>query len=442
VGGPETAALTPPLDRLRRDFSRILRGTLDALSSTSLLRDAHDRGALDVVRGREVFVVAAGKAALPLATAFVETGIARTARGVVAGTNVDTSTLPTAFSSFNAGHPDPDEHSVSAARAALACAAAARAASSTLVCLLSGGASAMLASPVAAVPLADKATGLRRLMNAGVPIEGLNCVRKHLSTIKGGRLGAAAGTSLTLALSDVHSPIQDDPSVIGSGPTMGDPTTFAEAMRWIEQAAVEMPASVLAYLRRGQDGTAEETIKPGDVRLKGATFVVIGNRWTALDAAKQEASRAGYEVVLIDEPTGGEARVAAAGFTASARRAAAIASRPLCVIAAGETTVRVVGDGRGGRNQEFALASTRSVASLGRAALLASVGTDGIDGPTDAAGAIVDSGTLTRAERAGVDWRSSLAANDAYSFFEPLGDLVVLGPTGTNVGDLHVLLIA
>jgi hydroxypyruvate reductase len=260
--------------------------------------------------------------------------------------------------------------------------------------------------------------------------------------IKGGRLGAAAGTSVTLALSDVHAPVEDDPSAIGSGPTVADPTTFADAIRWVEQAAVEMPASVLARLRRGHDGQAEETIKPGDARLKDATFMVIGNRRTALDAAKQEAVRAGYEVIVIEGATGGEARSAAAVFTGTARRAAAAGSRPLCVIAAGETTVHVVGGGRGGRNQEFALAAAQSVASLGRAALLASVGTDGIDGPTDAAGAIVDSSTLARAERAGVDWRASLATNDAYAFFEPLGDLVVLGPTGTNVGDLQVLLIA
>jgi glycerate 2-kinase len=185
-----------------------------------------------------------------------------------------------------------------------------------------------------------------------------------------------------------------------------------------------------------------ETPKPGNSGRPSSVYEVIGNRVTALDAARQAAELFGYTVVVIDTATSGEARDASRLFLARARKIAASADRPLCVLAAGETTVTVRGEGVGGRNQEFALAATPGMASLGRAALLASVGTDGIDGPTDAAGALVDSTTLERSERAGLDWESTLAANDAYHFFQPLGDLIVWGPTGTNVGDLQVLLVA
>ncbi len=173
-----------------------------------------------------------------------------------------------------------------------------------------------------------------------------------------------------------------------------------------------------------------------------AHYDVIGNSRTALEGARRVASSLGYAVNVVGEPTRGEARVASREFVARARQVAAEGVRPLCVLAAGETTVHVTGRGRGGRNQEFALAGTPMLGAIGRAALLVSAGTDGTDGPTDAAGAMVDSSTLERSARAGVDWESRLADNDAYHFFEPLGDLIEWGPTGTNVGDIHALLIA
>ena len=313
-------------------------------------------------------------------------------------------------------------------------------ADSWLVVLLSGGASAMLTMPAAGVTLENKVRAARALLRAGVPIDGLNCVRKHLSDVKGGRLGAAAFRSLTLAISDVHGPIADDPSVIGSGPTVADPTTFADALQ-IVRGLAGVSAEVRDYLERGAHGEVAETIKPDDPRLARAFYEVIGNRGTALSGAARVAEALGYTVGVLEEPTDGEARKAALAFVARARRIAADGPRPLCILAAGETTVAVRGNGRGGRNQEFALAATPLVGSLGRAAVLASAGTDGVDGPTDAAGALVDSSTLQRSQRSGVDWQSSLANNGAYDFFEPLGDLIMWGPTGTNVGDVHVLLI-
>lgn len=369
------------------------------------------------------------------------------ARGIVAGPAISGYCPPATLEMFAAGHPLPDDASVQAADRALHHASAARAtgkgsvAGGVLV-LLSGGASAMLAAPADGLTLEGKVDTTSALLRAGVAIDGLNAVRKHLSKIKGGRLAIAGARTMTLAISDVHGPIEDDPAVIGSGPTVADPSTFADALHVIRASGARVPPTIVAHLERGARGEIEETPKPGDGRLAGSTFEVIANRHTALEAALRAAQARGYVTHTLPAATRGEARDAAQRFVAEAKWLAADGPRPLCVLAAGETTVTVRGGGKGGRNQEFALALVPTVAASGRAAALASAGTDGIDGPTDAAGAIVDSSTLDRASRAGVDWRLALDANDAYHFFEPLGDLLRWGPTGTNVGDLHVFLVA
>jgi glycerate-2-kinase len=264
-------------------------------------------------------------------------------------------------------------------------------------------------------------------------------VRKHLSAIKGGRLAAAAGATVTLAISDVVAPVADDPCVIGSGPTVPDPTTFADALAALDRFALRgrVPPAVVALLERGAGGEVEETIKAGDARLARASFHVIGSRLDALAGARERAAALGYTVVEVPEPIVGEAREAGAWL---ARRAAAAGAPRVCVLAAGETTVRVRGRGRGGRNQELALAAALEGPGTGGGWVLASAGTDGVDGPTDAAGAIVDPTTLARAAAAGLDPRRFLENNDVYRFFEPLGDLIRTGPTGTNVGDVQVVL--
>jgi glycerate 2-kinase len=368
--------------------------------------------------------------------------------GLIAGPRDGSQPLPQRFESFEVSHPFPNQASVAAGLRALELARESVAESGSgsvqggwLVVLLSGGASAMLAAPAPDVTLDDKIATGRALMRAGFAIDDLNCVRKHLSRIKGGRLAATAARTVTLAISDVHRPIPDDPSVIGSGPTVGDPTTFAQALA-IVQAVDDVPAAVRRYLERGARGDAEETVKPDDPRLSLAAYEVIGSRMTAVDGAAAAARARGYTVHVITRPTDGEARDASREFLREARAATAPAGARLCVLAAGETTVTVVGNGVGGRNQEFVLAAVPEMAAFGRPAVLASVGTDGIDGPTDAAGAVVDSTTLERARLAGVDWESTLAGHDAYHFFKPLGDLVVWGPTGTNVGDVQMLLVA
>jgi glycerate-2-kinase len=332
-------------------------------------------------------VVAAGKAAQPMLDAFIAMYGARTRDVVVA----------------RGGHPLPNAESVTAGEAALGVADASRARGELLVVLLSGGASAMLEAPAPGVTLEDLITTTRELLRSGQPIAEMNARRKQVSAIKGGKLAVRAGRSITYAISDVHAPVEDDPAVIGSGPS---------------------------FLLEPVDGVESR-------------FVLAGSRRDAMAGAAAEAERLGYEVHRIDPPTLGEAATAARRFAVSAGAYGAAGPR-IAVISSGETTVRVPPDsrGRGGRNQEFALAAALGLNRLPGDWALASVGTDGIDGPTDAAGAIVDSTTLSRVVAAGLDPNAALAAHDAYPFFERLGDLVVTGPTGTNVGDLQVFLRA
>jgi len=340
---------------------------------------------------------------------------------------------------FAGGHPSPNAASEAAGLRALDLARESSHKDGLLV-LLSGGASALLAAPAPGVTLVEKMQTARLLMEAGAAIHELNCVRKHLSRIKGGGLAAAAGRSLTLALSDVHGPIADDPSVIASGPTVPDPSTFADALDVIRTRGVAPPAAVMSRLERGARGELEETPKPGDARLARCEYILVGNRDTAAQGAQHAAEAMGYRVVYLPAATKGEARDTARAFMSEALRVSAATPGPVCVLASGETTVTVRGQGKGGRNQEFALAVAAGLASNAEAIVLGSAGTDGIDGPTDAAGAVVDRLTLERARAAGLDADAALTRNDAYNFFAPLNDLIRWGPTGTNVGDLHVLL--
>lgn len=384
-----------------------------------------------------MYLVAAGKAAWPMTRAFCATR-ERIAAGVVSGPRDPGFTgVPPRIDDLGGAHPWPDAASERAGRRALEIAAASRR-GGTLVVLLSGGASSMLAVPADGITLEDKAASTRALMDAGTPIDRVNCVRKHLSAIKGGQLAAAAGQVVTLAISDVHGPVEDDPTVIGSGPTVPDPTTFGDAMDVIGQSRARMPSAVIERISRGAAGEIADTPKGGASGL--SAYRVIGTRTLAMEGARARAVDLGYSVHVIAPPTQGEAQVAARLFVESALRAAAHATRPVCVIASGETTVHVRGGGRGGRNQEFALAAV-PLLSDAPAAALGSAGTDGIDGPTDAAGAVADTGTLARAEAMGLSWADALRRNASYDFFAQLEELIMWGPTGTNVGDVHVMMV-
>jgi hydroxypyruvate reductase len=232
--------------------------------------------------------------------------------------------------------------------------------------------------------------------------------------------------------------------VIGSGPTVADPSTFADALAVLDARGGReaYPASVVASLERGAVTGDGESPKPGDPALARARTTIIAGRLDAMRGARREAERLGYRAVVIDEPVVGEARVAAAAHDALVRRAIEGTVAPVCVVSSGETTVTVTGTGLGGRNQEFAVASLRWLERLGRPAVLASAGTDGVDGPTDAAGAVVDSSTLARAlDAAPGPPETALADNASYPYLDALGALVRIGPTGTNVGDVQVVVV-
>jgi glycerate 2-kinase len=309
------------------------------------------------------------------------------------------------------------------------------------VVLLSGGASALMAAPAEGVGLDLKQRTARTMMEAGAAITELNAVRKHLSAVKGGRLAAACpGHTVTLAISDV---VGDDLSVIGSGPGVPDPSTWADVRDALAAFGGEGHAdAVIERAAAGCAGLLPETPKASDAAMARARAHVIGGRREAMAGAAEAARRLGYDAVVHERPVVGEARHAAVAWWHTIGAPAVAAGRRLAVISSGETTVRVTGRGRGGRNQEFALAAVGALSGAAAPAVLVSMGTDGIDGPTDAAGAIVDPGTRTRAAALGLAAPETfLEHNDSAAFFDPLGDLLRPGPTGTNVGDLQVFLV-
>ena len=396
------------------------------------------------IAGGPVTLITAGKAAEGMLRGFLATSTGPIERGVAVWPGPGTS-VPPPITFHTGGHPLPDRGSLDAGHEALRCAAE-MSPSGCLVVLLSGGASALLAVPLVGVTLGEKVDATRLLLAAGVPIHELNCVRKHLSAIKGGRLArVAAGRVLTLAISDVVWPVEDDPAVIGSGPTVVDRTTFAEATAIVGRPELRdlVPPRVIDVLERGREGHLPETLKTRGTPVFSTMYRVIGSRRQAMEGAMSAARGLGYEVTLLERPVVGEARVAGADHPGRV----AAATRPLlgpgCVVSSGETTVTVCGRGRGGRNQELALAAASEMSRLGTAAVLASVGTDGADGPTDAAGALADSSTPARAQSLGLAPAATyLAENDTYAYFDRLGDLIRTGPTGTNVGDLQVVVTA
>ena len=383
-------------------------------------------------------MVAVGKAAPFMAASFARVAASEIRDGIVIGTHLPIE-LPKPFEWIASSHPLPDERSVAAGRRALAVAAQTRP-DEALVVLLSGGASALMAVPAANLTLEDKRIAVNALLKAGADITALNTIRKHLSAVKGGRLAAAAaGPTVCFAISDV---VGDDPSVIGSGPTVPDPSTFQDAWNYVQRFGVEslLTAPAREHLRAGVEGRIEETPSPGDRRLERAVTRVIGGRFNAMTGAAEAARALGYDVVSIEGPVVGDARTMGPAVLNMARAVADGKTRPVAVIASGETTVKVVGGGKGGRNQELALSVVNALAADPRNAALASIGTDGVDGPTDAAGAYADRTTLARAREHDLDPAPYLSDNNSYAFFQTLDDLIITGPSTTNVGDIQVVL--
>jgi glycerate 2-kinase len=387
-------------------------------------------------RYRRVVVLGCGKASAAMASAAEEVLGDRIAGGFVVVKDGCAVPVPR-VEIAEAGHPVPDERGLAASARLLELAHAAGEEDLVLF-LVSGGGSALTPAPAPPITLAEKQEVTRLLLTSGATIGELNAVRKHLSRFKGGQLARAAwpASVLTLALSDV---VGDPLDVIASGPTAPDSTTFADAREVLVRRGLagRVPASVAARLEAGRRGEIEETPKPGDRLFGRVTSVVIGNNALIADAAVAAASRLGYRPHLATRELQGEAREVARDLVARARGL----EPPACLIAGGETTVTVKGNGRGGRCQEFALAAALELLPTDRMTILAA-GTDGTDGPTDATGAIVDGHSVARGTRAGGDVRRAMADNDAYRFLAASGDLIVSGPTRTNLLDLYLVLRA
>ena len=342
---------------------------------------------------------------------------------------------------IEAAHPVPDAAGREAAERILALAGG-LGPEDLLLCLISGGGSALLAAPVPGVDLHEKQAVNRALLASGANIAEMNTVRKHLSRIKGGRLAAAVHPARCHAVlvSDVPG---DDPATIASGPTVADPTTVADAREVAARYRVPLPASVEAWWEAGREGAEAETPKPGDPRLARSTVEVVANAQQALEAAAEAARAAGYEPLILGDAIEGEAREAALVHAGIARQAHGRGqpARPPCVLlSGGETTVTVRGEGRGGRNAEFLLALAAALDDLPGVFALAA-DTDGIDGTESNAGAIYRPGLMAEGRRRGLDPRAALAGNDGYGFFAALGALVETGPTLTNVNDFRAIAI-
>jgi glycerate 2-kinase len=392
-------------------------------------------------RGRLV-LMAAGKAASRMARAAEAILGDRLSESLA----VDTSaSVPLARTRrLLAGHPVPDQRGLLAAAEAFELAGR-LGKHDLLLVLLSGGASSLLPSPAAGVSLADKAAVTSLLLRAGATIDELNTVRKHLSRLKGGGLARAAGEArvVTLVLSDV---IGDDVSTIASGPTAPDPTTYAQALDVLRRRGVleASPAAVRRHLEQGRAGRVPETPKPGDPLFRRVTTRVVGSNRLSVAAAARAARREGLRTLVLTTRLEGEAREASRVLVSVLRECAEVGrplSPPACLLAGGETTVTVVGSGHGGRNQELVVAAADGLAALPRHAVVASLATDGVDGRSEAAGGVVDGESARRAQALGLAPASAfLAANDSRSYLASLGDLILTGPTGTNVMDLTLLL--
>jgi glycerate 2-kinase len=420
----------------RADAHAIWRAALAAADVPPLVDRALDHLPIDLrhASARRLLVFGCGKAGGSMAATLERALGPRITEGLVVvkdGYMVTTERIVLR----EAGHPVPDARGQAATEEMVRRANAAGA-DDLIVFLVSGGGSALTPAPVLPITLAEKQDTTRLLLGAGATINELNTVRKHLSLFKGGQFARAAApaTLVALILSDV---IGDPLDVIASGPTAPDPTTFADALSVLARRGVggQVPLPVRARLETGARGEIAETPKPGDPAFKRVTNVVIGNNATVVEAAAAEARRLGYRTEILTRELQGEAREVARQLVARARGQVP----HTCLIAGGETTVTVRGRGRGGRCQEFVLAAALELSSEDRLVVLAA-GTDGSDGPTDAAGAIADATTITRGERAGRAARAALDDNDAYTFLSAADALVVSGPTNTNLLDVYVVL--
>ena len=428
---------------LSRDALRIFHAALKAADpAQAVLRNVKIAGNV-LIAGRKryrldsfrnIYVIGAGKASAEMAQA-VERLLRKRIAGGLINIKYGHAARLRRIELNECGHPIPDRNGELGAQR-IADIARQAGPDDLVLCLISGGASALLPLPAPPITLEEKQETTRLLLHCGANIHELNCVRKHISGVKGGQLAGLAfpAAVLALILSDV---IGDDLDVIGSGPTVPDRSTFSDARAILAKYGISgrVPAAVQERL----SGKSPETPKPGGRIFEKVQNLIVGSNRLAVDAAAQQARALGYHTLVLSTFIEGETRDVARVHAAIAKEIRASGrpvKPPACVISGGETTVTIRGSGLGGRNQEFALAAALDIAGLKDVVVL-SAGTDGTDGPTDAAGAIADGGTIAR----GLDAAAFLANNDSYHFFENIGDLIKTGPTGTNVADVRVMLL-
>jgi glycerate 2-kinase len=439
---------------LRADAARVWTAALRASDSNAAVHGSVKRRGhllriagrtLDLAQFRAVWVLGAGKAAASMAQALEEI-LGKYLSGGIVVTKYGHSLPLRKIEVVEAGHPLPDANGVAGGARMISFVGSRIHAGDLGLCPISGGGSALLVAPSEGITLADKLACTRLLLNSGATIREMNVIRKHLSRLKGG--GLARLLSRTTAISLIISDVVGDPlDTIASGPLVPDTSTFDQALEIIHRLRItsEVPQSVMQRLNDGAAGRVAETPKAGDPIFRRATNIIVAGNSGACSAAAREARRLGYHTLVLTTRLEGDTTEAAHLHMSIAEEivfGGRPVRRPACLITGGETTVRVTGSGNGGRNQEFTAYCVPRLAHLPAPCVVASVGTDGTDGPTDAAGALADNTTLARSLKFGAQFlQESLRNNNSHEYFMRLGDLIITGPTRTNVMDLHIVLL-
>jgi glycerate 2-kinase len=448
--GEQMAGASDKIVKFRRDILKIIWQAIESVNPENAINKHFrlqyenliiDDRKINISDFKNIYVIGAGKASTQMAKA-IENILMRRLTGGLICTKAGHGVPLHSVNVMEAGHPVPNKESVLAAQRAIQLVTKCEK-EDLIICLLSGGASSLWCVPFPPLTFEDKVTTTQALLKSGADIHEINAFRKHISNIKGGRLAQAAhpATMITLAISDV---VGDEISSIGSGPTVGDPTTFKQVFDTLDKYKLsrKLPLSVLDHIWNGYKKVIKETPRPTDAIFGKNVASVIASNAQALDTAMETGRYLGYKTYILSSKITGEASTV--GIKHVEKIKDMIKSRrpgdpPIMLLAGGETTVTVKGKGKGGRNQELILAAATALDGLGDA-VMASVGTDGIDGFTDAAGAFADSTTITRGKEKGLDAQKYLDNNNSYEYFSHIGDLIKTGPTGTNVMDIQVLI--
>jgi glycerate 2-kinase len=442
---------SPILSGLKKDARSIFHAGLKAVKpETAIYRHCKRDGdnlfignkTCDLSKYENLYLIGAGKAASPMASA-METLLDNKLTDGVAVVKYGHFSKSNRIKIIEAGHPVPDENGLKGAESIMQIAIQAGE-NDLIICLISGGGSALLPFPAPGIRLEDKQETIKILLACGAAIHEINSIRKHISGIKGGKLVQAAypASFISLILSDV---IDDDLEVIASGPSVPDSSTYKDCMDIITRYGIskKLPYTILRHLQNGLAGLIPETPKPQDPIFNKTGNLIIGSNMEAIRSAKIKAQKLGYNTLILSSMIQGETREVArvhAAIAKEIRKTGQPLSPPACILTGGETTVTISGNGKGGRNQEFALAAAMDIDGHENIVIF-SAGTDGTDGPTDAAGAVADTTTIKRASENRLHALEYLSNNDAYHFFQSINDLVITGPTQTNVMDLRIILV-